>query len=109
MKFLVDQNLPATLCNWLAARNQSSEHIRLLGMRDATDEDIIARARETGAILKTREKDFIPRAGGDTLAMWFQVVWIRAGNTANDALLSALDSAWTDLIAALERGDPVVE
>ncbi len=109
MRFLVDQNLPSMLCGWLEAQGHAAEHIRLLGMPDATDEEIIHRARETAAVLLTRDKDFAPRAGGSTLATWFQVVWVRRGNVANDMLLEMMERFWPNVVAALERGDPVVE
>lgn len=109
MRFLVDQNLPSILCGWLESRDHTAEHIRLLGMRDATDEQIVHRARETAAILLTRDKDFAPQAGGNSLATWFQVVWVRRGNVANEILLEMMEQAWPSTIASLERGDPLVE
>jgi predicted nuclease of predicted toxin-antitoxin system len=109
MRFLVDQNLPTNLCAWLEDRGHTAEHVRLLGMRDANDQEIIHRARQTAAILLTRDKDFVPYAGGDTLGDWFQVVWVRSGNASNELLLEAFEQAWPDVSASLERGDPLAE
>jgi predicted nuclease of predicted toxin-antitoxin system len=109
MRFLVDQNLPAVLCDWLTAQGCEAEHIRLLGMRDAADLDIIRRAKQTDAIIISRDYDFALRAGGDNIANWFQLIWVRVGNTNNAELLGAFESAWPSVLAALERGDPLVQ
>lgn len=109
MRFLVDQNLPVDICMWLESGGHAAEHVRLLGMRDASDADIAHRARQTGAILMMRDKDFASHAGGDGPDVWFQVVWVRLGNTANADLIEVLGETWPDIMEAISRGDPVVE
>lgn len=109
MRFLIDQDLSAVLCDWLAAKGHHAEHIRLLGLRDASDNDLIRRVRQTGAVLITRDFDFTPRAGGDSLANWFQIIWVRLGNVTNEELIASLEPKWPDAIIKLERGDPIVE
>lgn len=81
MRFLVDQNLPTVLCDWLIANGHNAEHIKLLGMRNASYKEIIHRARQLGAVIITHDADFVPHAGGDSIANWFQLVWVRLGNT----------------------------
>jgi predicted nuclease of predicted toxin-antitoxin system len=87
MRFLVDQNLPTVLCDWLVNHGQHAEHIKIIGMRDASDTEIIRRARETNATVITRDSDFISKAGGDSVASWLQLVWVRLGNVTNPELI----------------------
>jgi hypothetical protein len=37
------------------------------------------------------------------------MVWVRIGNTANDDLFAEFEAQWPAIVAALERGDPIVE
>ena len=37
MRFLIDQNLPDVLAVWLEARGCRAEHIKMLGLAEASD------------------------------------------------------------------------
>lgn len=59
------------------------------------------------ACIVTKDEDFvllhaIDRAGP-------AVVWIRIGNTTRSALMQRLPPLWPGVVAALERGEKIVE
>lgn len=56
MKFLVDQNLPATLATRLTSRGHLAEHTSTLGMERSLDEDIFRWCRDHDAVLLTADK-----------------------------------------------------
>jgi predicted nuclease of predicted toxin-antitoxin system len=58
MRFLVDANLPRSCLALLQAFGHSAEHVRDLGLGGAPDAQVAARARETSAVLLTRDLDF---------------------------------------------------
>lgn len=107
MKFLVDQNLPVVLAEWLAAAGHQADHVRLLGLAEADDLAIARLAISSGAIVITRDGDFrrlaAPPPGGP------QVVWVRFGNTTNPYLLQAWSVLWPAVEAALRQGEGLVE
>ena len=58
MRFLVDANLPRSLVGTLIAAGHEVEFARDVGLASASDEHIAAHARETQAVLITRDLDF---------------------------------------------------
>ena len=105
MKFLVDAQLPPALCRWLEGRGHEAEHVFDLGMHAATDAEIAARAAETGAVLVTKDEDFLVRTGRGG----FPLLWLRCGNVSNRGLAEWLDARWDAVKSLLERGEALVE
>lgn len=56
MRFLVDQNLPATLAARLGGEGHEAFHTRDLGMEQSPDEDIFKWCRKNDAVLLTADK-----------------------------------------------------
>jgi predicted nuclease of predicted toxin-antitoxin system len=105
MKFLIDAQLPPALCRWLEARGHEAEHVFELGMHAASDARIAARAAETGAMLVTKDEDFLIGSGSGG----FQLLWLRCGNVSNRALAEWLAARWDAIEDLLQRGEPFVE
>ena len=107
MRFLVDAQLPPALARWLVAKGYEAQHVFDLGFADAKDPDIWRYARDKDAIIVTKDEDFalmqILKPEGPA------VVWLRLGNTRKAALLAWLGPLWSDVIAALERGETLLE
>jgi predicted nuclease of predicted toxin-antitoxin system len=107
MKFLIDQQLPPALAQWLAERNCSAEHVRKVGLRDAEDNEIWKTAAARGMAIITKDEDFAARrarvAGGPA------IVWLRIGNATNEALREWLEPRWEDVERSLKDGSGVVE
>ena len=58
MKFLLDQNVSPALVGLLADADHLAEHVRDLGMREAPDDEVLAAARDAGAVLISSDTDF---------------------------------------------------
>lgn len=103
MKFLVDENLPVVLAEWLVAQGHDAAHVKSLGLDRASDRSIRARAEDTGAIVISKDADFA--AAGHRL----RVIWVRIGNTTNANLVRVWGAAWPAILAALDEGERLIE
>jgi len=56
-RFLVDENLPARLTDYLRAEGYEAEHAYDVGLRTRPDQDVFAYARTANAILITQDHD----------------------------------------------------
>lgn len=107
MRFLVDAQLPPALARFLAGQGYDAAAVRDLGLREANDDLIWGHAKREGYIVVTKDEDFVQR-------IWRfgpppQVMWLRIGNATNRVLLAWLQPVLSDALAALERGDALVE
>lgn len=104
----VDAQLPPALAGWLRDEHQvDAHHVADLGMRAASDRRIFEDASEAGAVVMTKDSDFVGlvlQRGAPP-----QVVWLRLGNTSNRDLRRVVLSAWPDAAALLAGGEPLVE
>ena len=107
MRFMVDAQLPPALARWLAANGHEAAHVGDLGMQAASDSAIWDRALASAAAIVTKDEDFAQRkvltAAGPV------VVWIRLPNTRRRDLLVWFETILPDVLAALERGETLVE
>jgi len=58
VKFLLDANMPRAALDVTRSRGHGVEHVRDIGLDDATDARIAEHARSVGAVLVTRDLDF---------------------------------------------------
>ncbi len=58
MKFLLDQNASPALVGLLAEADHVAEHVRDLGMSEAPDDEVLAAAKNAGAVLISSDTDF---------------------------------------------------
>lgn len=107
MKFFIDAQLPPGLATWLVEQGHEAQHIYEFENQDAPDNRVWLTAIERGAIVVSKDRDFVEWAFTRTPSI--QVVWIRIGNATNRNLISHLGSVWREVIGALERGEKVVE
>jgi len=76
-------------------------------LRDAADPEIFWAARNTGAIVMSKDADFLrllEQHGPPP-----QVIWITCGNTSNIRMREVLAVALPQALALLARGEPLVE
>jgi predicted nuclease of predicted toxin-antitoxin system len=106
-RFIVDAQLPPALARWLAANGHEAEHVYDFGGDGTTDSEIWNRARDLGAVILTKDEDFPLRALRDSSSP--RIVWVRVGNTRRAALLDWFEELMPQLLAALGRGERVVE
>jgi len=107
MRFLVDAQLPPALARWLAAKGHEAEHVGDKGMQAASDTAIWDYALASSAAIVTKDEDFAQRkvltAAGPV------VVWIRLPNTRLRDLFAWFETILPDIVAALERGETLIE
>lgn len=105
MKFLVDAQLPPTLCGWLRERGHEAVHVFEIEMTGASDVAIVARAEADGAILVSKDEDFVALRLPDRFAL----LWLRCGNATTKALTVWLDARWQRIETLLAQGERLVE
>ena len=107
MRFLVDANLPPALARWLVDLGHEAHHVQDFGLADKLDREIWQRARDIDACIVTKDEDFVLLHALDRAGP--AVVWIRIGNAVHRELLQRLPALWPGVIAAIERGETIVE
>jgi predicted nuclease of predicted toxin-antitoxin system len=107
MHFLIDEQLPQSLCAWLGGRGHSAVHVADIGLSGAEDIQVWAAVVARGATLFTKDEDFIAirqhRADGPS------VVWLRIGNATNPFLFDWLSTRIDRIEASLAAGEAIVE
>lgn len=104
---MVDAQLPPALADWLRSKGHEAWAVRDIGLRDAPDAQIWARARDLEAIIATKDEDFAQAAS--TGSPGPPVLWVRTGNLVNRLLLARFDAVWPQVEAHLDAGARVVE
>jgi predicted nuclease of predicted toxin-antitoxin system len=107
LRFIVDANLPPALARWLGSQGHEAHHVHDLGIAAADDRAIWRRAGETSACIVTKDEDFVLLHALDREGP--AIVWVRIGNASTAALPRLLPAAWPEIVAALERGDKIIE
>jgi predicted nuclease of predicted toxin-antitoxin system len=106
----VDAQLPPRLARWLDGRGERSAlHVfdDSLGMLAAADAAIFQRARAAGAVVVTRDHDFVDMV--ERLGPPPAIVWVTAGNCTNAELLQRFERHWPSVLALLAAGESLVE
>jgi predicted nuclease of predicted toxin-antitoxin system len=104
----VDAQLSPAIAPWLATTfGVEAYALRDLGLRDSTDREIYLAARDAGAVVMTKDSDFVQ------LQAHFgpppKVIWLRCGNTSNARLKEILVAAFSDTRRLLEGPEDLVE
>jgi len=97
MKLLFDENLSPKLPRLIAASFSDSQHVRELGLKAQTDEEIWAYAKINGFAIISKDKDFYQRAllyGSPP-----EFIWLCLGNCTRDELLALIQQHEQDILA----------
>jgi predicted nuclease of predicted toxin-antitoxin system len=104
----VDAHLSPRIARWMTEQHSVSAFaLRDLGLRDAEDDVIYLAAKNSGAVLLTKDRDFIElleRNGSPP-----KVIWLTCGNTSDAALQSLLNKHLATALAMLDSGENLVE
>ncbi|MFZ3338914.1 MAG: DUF5615 family PIN-like protein [Xanthobacteraceae bacterium] len=84
-----------------------ADHVADQGLASAPDKAIWSRAAAMDAVLVTKDEDFVLMRALD--ADGPAVVWVRIENTTKRALRQRFSEQFPAIVAALERGDTIVE
>jgi predicted nuclease of predicted toxin-antitoxin system len=108
MKIWVDAQLSPQIAAWICREfNVEAIPVRDLGLREAEDEAIFEAARNVGAVVLTKDRDFsllLDKFGSPP-----QIIWLTCGNTSNEALKRIFLRTLAETIAMLESGEELVE
>lgn len=107
MKFLVDNQLPAALSQFLTKRGFDCTHVLEVGLAEASDADICRYAVAEGRVIISKDQDFLYLASRPETQV--KVIWVRLGNCRTQFLLAAFERLWSTIESCLEAGDTVVE
>lgn len=108
MKFWLDAQLSPALGPWLAKQfHVTAVALRDLGLRDAEDLQIFGAAKEAGATVITKDRDFVGLV--HRLGPPPQILLITVGNTSNTHLQEVLFASFEEALALLAAGEPLVE
>ena len=104
----IDAQLSPALAPWISDTFGVTAHaVRDLGLREAKDLAIFHAAREAGAVIMSKDSDFVlllERFGPPP-----RILWVTCGNTSNARLRDVLRKTFPEARARLEQGEPLVE
>jgi predicted nuclease of predicted toxin-antitoxin system len=108
MTFWRDAQLSPRLARWLTATfGVAAIPVRDLGLRDAADHAIYQAAAMAGAVVITKDSDFVHlqiQHGPPP-----QILWLTCVNTSEARLHEIFKSRFAVARSLLEAGDPLVE
>lgn len=104
----LDAQLPPSIAAWITATFGIEAHaVRDLGLRNAKDPSIFQSARDVGAVMMTKDSDFVEML--QRLGPPPKVLWITSGNTTNARLRQILAHELPSAIIRLKSGESLVE
>jgi predicted nuclease of predicted toxin-antitoxin system len=107
MRFLVDAQFPPALARWLVEQGHEAGHVVDFKLQSAADREIWNFAVQTEAVILTKDEDFARRRALTKDGP--MIVWVRLPNSRRSDLLEWFERALADILAALERGETIVE
>ena len=104
----VDAQLSPEMASWIAETlSIQARPLRDLGLVRAKDREIYLAAREAGAVILTKDRDFLNLLQG--LGAPPQVLWVTCGNTSNARLKQLFRGVLPTALNLLEQGESLVE
>ena len=100
---LLDQGLPSFAAVLLRQLGWDAVHVREIGMRDATDQEILARAAADNRICVTLDKDF-HEALAKSQAVYPSVILLRWQNLRAEGVAEAIRTTVTRYNTELRSG-----
>lgn len=104
----IDAQLSPVIAVWIGENfNIEAFALRELNLRDAEDEEIFRQARTAGAIVITKDSDFVSLL--DRFGAPPKIIWLTCGNTSNANLKIILSKTLRQAIELLNSGEEIVE
>jgi len=107
VKFLVDNQLPTALSQYLRKRGFDCQHVLEADLGDALDSDICRHAELQERIIISKDEDFFYFAKQREAKI--RVIWVRLGNCRTPVLLAAFERSWPNIESCLNAGDRIIE
>ena len=104
----VDAQLSPVLASWIKETfSVDAAALRGLGFRDATDRQIFFAARQSSAVVMTKDSDFLRLLEENGPPP--QILWITCGNTSVAHLKQIFLKAFPQAVQLLTSGESLVE
>lgn len=104
----VDAQLPPAIALWITSTfGITAVALRDIGLRDAEDYQIFQAAKAQGAIIMTKDRDFVDLI--DRYGTPPQIIWLTCGNTSNTRLREILSVVLPEALKLLQSGERLVE
>jgi len=104
----LDAQFSPQLTRWVEENfGVECRHVREIGLHDAEDSEIFQKARDSGAVVMTKDEDFVHRLG--RLGQPPQVIWVTSGNMPNERFKLLLLRTLPDAISLITSGEAFVE
>jgi predicted nuclease of predicted toxin-antitoxin system len=107
VKFIVDNQLPVALADYLRERGFDCQHVLDVGLTQALDSEICAYAELQERIIISKDEDFFYLAKQRQSRI--RVIWVRMGNCRTPMLLAAFERSWPRIESCLKSGDLIIE
>jgi predicted nuclease of predicted toxin-antitoxin system len=91
----------------LSEHGHPSQHVEDIGLRHARDRDVWDFALKDGAVIITKDEDFVDHFRRQTDGP--PIVWLRIGNASSRALLAWFTAALPSVIQRIDAGDKLIE
>jgi predicted nuclease of predicted toxin-antitoxin system len=104
----IDAQLSPALAPWITAElGIEAYSVKYVGLRDAADTEIFQAARDAGAVVLTKDNDFVLLLQQNGPPP--QVLWITLGNTSNARMKAVLLRNLHPALQLLRAGEALVE
>lgn len=104
----IDGQVSPQMARWMTGTlGVEAVAVRDLGLRNAKDKEIFERARLAGAVILTKDADFVElvrRRGPPP-----NILWLTAGNTSNARVRALLEASWPRVCENLAKGEALIE
>ena len=108
MTIWVDAQLSPEIAPWIANKfGVTAVALRDIGLRDAEDHEIFEAAKAQGAIVITKDRDFVDLV--ERYGVPPQIIWLTCGNTSNTRLREILSATLPEALELLRTGEMLVE
>jgi predicted nuclease of predicted toxin-antitoxin system len=108
MTIWVDAHLSPRIARWMSSNfSVTAVPIREIGLREADDDEIFIAARQAGAVVMTKDSDFVRLL--EDLGSPPKVLWLTCGNTSDAALQQLLATRLPQAIQLFDSGEELVE
>jgi predicted nuclease of predicted toxin-antitoxin system len=108
MRIWIDAQLSPRIASWIGDNfDFEAISVRDLGLRDSEDFEIFNAAREDGAVVLTKDRDFLDLLG--RFGPPPKIIWLTCGNTSNDSLQHILKNTLSDAVELLKGRESIVE
>jgi predicted nuclease of predicted toxin-antitoxin system len=108
VRLWIDAQVSPAIAPWMETTfGIEARSVRDLGLRDATDREIFFAAQGAGAVVMTKDGDFVKLQA--SLGSPPKILWLRCGNTSNARLREILLAAFQKARTLLEGTERLVE